>query len=265
MTPVSAASRSWSRRRWWGVVALVFLVQLALIFWLGETSPIRPHQAAPGFTLRLAGGAAAELLALRDPTLFVLPQPQAVAAPAWLTAPHHAAHAFTWPEPASPPAPVVGQLGAAFNWLAETNHFAPLFALARPEPRSVLPEPAPQPLGTGQSAVQLQGALAHRRLLAPLDLRSWTNYDILTNSVVQLLVDAEGMPRSVTLLAGSGSHEADQHALNQARTARFEPLGLPPADLAPAPTANLSWGRMVFLWHTLPLPPTNTPAASPQP
>ncbi len=84
MTPMPAGSGSWSRRRWWGVVALVFAVQLALIFWLGETSPIRPHPAGPGFTLRLAGGAAAELLALRDPTLFVLPQPQAVPAPAWL-------------------------------------------------------------------------------------------------------------------------------------------------------------------------------------
>jgi len=265
MTPVSVASRSWSRRRWWGVFALVFLVQLALIFWLGETSPIRPRPATPGLTLRLAASAAAELLALRDPTLFVLPQPQAVPAPAWLKAPHPAAHAFSWPEPASPRAPVIGQLGAAFNRLGETNHFAPLFALARPEPWLVLPEPAPQPVGTGQSTVQLQGALAQRRLITPLVLGSQTNRDILTISVVQLLVDAEGLPRSVTLLSGSGSPKADQDALAQAGAARFEPLSGSPADLAPAPTAHLSWGRMVFHWHTLPLPPTNAPAVNSPP
>jgi len=71
------------------------------------------------------------------------------------------------------------------------------------------------------------------------------------------------MPRSVTLLSGSGSPEADQHALQQAKTARFEPLSRNPAGPTPDPATQLSWGRLIFLWHTLPLPPTNTPAASP--
>lgn len=265
MTPAPAASRSWTRRRWWGVAALVFLFQLALIFWLGETAPPTPHPAAPGLTLRLAGSAAAELLALRDPTLFVLPRPQVISTPAWFKAPHPDADVFAWPEPANPPALSIGQPGTALSQRAESNLFPLQQALARFEPHPDLPEAAPLPMGADQSTLQLRGALAQRRLLAPLDLRSWTHRDILSNSVVQLLVDAEGMPRSITLLAGSGSPEADRYALALARGARFEPLRPNPGDPASAPAAHLSWGRMVFLWHTQPLPPTNTPAAGSQP
>lgn len=263
MTSAPVASRPWSRRRWWGLVALVFAVQLALIFWLGETSPIRPRLPAPAFTLRLAGIDSAELLALRDPTLFVLPRVQIPPALTWLKPPHLEAPAFAWPESTTHPAPAINQLGTFLNGLVETNHFSPLLPLARPEPRQVLPELAAQSVGAGQSVARLEGALAQRRLLAPLDLRSWASRDILTNSVVQLLVDAEGMPRSVTLLTGSGFPEADQHALDQAKAARFDPLSRSPADPMPAPTAHLSWGRMVFLWHTLPLSPTNAPPVSP--
>ena len=67
MTSALAEPRPWSRRRWWGMVGLVFGVQLALIFWLGETSPVRPRPPAPGLTLKLAGSASADLLALAIP------------------------------------------------------------------------------------------------------------------------------------------------------------------------------------------------------
>jgi TonB family protein len=263
MILASVESRPWSRRRWWGLVVLIFGGQLALIFWLGETSPIQPRPTGAGLTLRLAGSASADSLALRDPTLFVLPHPQALSAPAWLKAPQPEARAIKWPEPVNRTAPAIDQLGAALNRLVGTNDLIPLLPLARPEPRLVLPEFASQPVWTEQSAVRLEGALAQRRLITPLVLRSWSSRDILTNTVVQLIVDAEGVPRSATLLAGSGSQEADQHALNQAKTVRFEPLSRNPGSLTPAPTAPLIWGRMVFLWHTLPLPPTNAPAVSP--
>ena len=109
----------------------------------------------------------------------------------------------------------------------------------------------------------LEWDLAQRRLLTPLSLRSWLNPDILTNSVVRIAVDSEGRPVSPTLLLGSGSREADQYALELARAARFEPVRHNPADSALKPAADLSLVRMVFRWHTLPLPPTNTPVASP--
>jgi hypothetical protein len=263
MTVASVESRPWSRRRWWGLVGLVFCIQLGLIFWLGETAPVRPRFAAPGLTVRLAGSASAELLALRDPTLFVLPHPEEHPAPAWLKAPQPGVHSFTWQEPTNPPLLAVDQLGAAFSRLVAMNHSGPLVPLAKPEPRLTPPDLASQTVPTGQSVVRLEDALAQRRLITPLNLRSWTSRDILTNSVVQLLVDADGLPQSVTLLSGSGSRDADQYALDQAGAARFEPLSRDPSGPAPNPTTRLSWGRMIFRWHTLPPPPTNTSAVSP--
>jgi TonB family protein len=114
-----------------------------------------------------------------------------------------------------------------------------------------------------QSTLLLEGDLARRRLITPLTLRSWPNPDILTNTVVRIAVDAEGRPVSPTLLSGSGSSEADQYALEQARAARFEPVRRNPAETAPRSTTPLSWGRLVFRWQTLPPPPPDTPAASP--
>lgn len=263
MTRASVELRPRSHRRWWGLVALVFVAQLGLIFWLGETAPVRPRLAAPGLTLRLAGTAAAELLALHDPTLFVLPHPQNVPAPEWPRTPRPERLTFTWPEPTHYPVPAFGQLGTALNRLVETNVFTPPLPLARPEPQLTLPELSPQSIPAGPSTVRLEGSLALRRLMTPMELRSQTNRDILTNSVVQLLVDADGLPRSVTLLSSSGSRPADQQALERASAARFVPLSRNPTGPPPGPAAYLGLGRMVFLWHTVPEPPTNAPPVSP--
>lgn len=258
----SAELRPWSRHRRYGMVALVLVVQLVLIFWLGETSPARRRSAAPALTLRLAGHASAELLALRDPTLLVLPHPERQPSPNWTKAPLPKPHAITWPEPAHTPLLAEGQVGLAFNrFLATNTPWAP--PLAKPSPEPTLPALVSRPVAPGQSTLRLEGALAQRRLLSPPKLRSWTNRDILTNTVVQLLVDADGRPQSVTLLLGSGYPDADRYALDEAGAARFEPLSRNPIGPAVSPTAHLSSGRMIFLWHTLPPPPTNAPAISP--
>jgi len=108
MIPVVAEPRPWSRRCWWGVVVLVFIVQLALIFWLGSTAPIRPRPGAPNLTLRFAGTGAAELLALTDPTLFALPYRQNFVLPARSGSPRPAYHASLWPVPTTPAFPGIG-------------------------------------------------------------------------------------------------------------------------------------------------------------
>jgi hypothetical protein len=84
---------------------------------------------------------------------------------------------------------------------------------------------------------------------------------MLTDTVIQVLVDAEGRPVSLTLLGGSGHAPADDLAMSLATNFKFE--SLPAADpLSPAgsPTAqnSLSLGQVVFAWETK--GPTNTPA-----
>lgn len=263
MTSALAEPRPWSRRRWWGMIGLIFGVQLALIFWLGETSLVRQRPPAPGLTLKLAGSASADLLALRDPTLFALPRQQGMPVATALRSPQPDFRSLVWPEPTNHPHVAIDQLGAAFSRFVETNAFDPQPLLAKSLPELTLPELPPLAISPAHSTLRLEWDQAPRRLLTPLELRSQENLEILTNSVVQIVVDAEGRPISVTLLSGSGSKAADQQAIEQANAARFEPLDRNPAGTPPSPVAALIWGRMIFQWHTLPPPPTNAPAVNP--
>ena len=262
MTSASVELRPWSLRRWGGVVVVIFAVQLSLIFWLGTRTPIRPRPAAAAFTLHLAAPASAELQALYDPTLFTLPHAEGFSGPVWQRVPRPEFRSFEWSAPPTRLPRAVEQIGAVFTRLVETNYIDTLPQPAPSEPDPTLPDLPPLALLQDQSVLQLEDGLAQRRLLTPLQLKSWSNPDILTDSIVQVVVDAEGRPVSPTLLSSSGSAAADQYALDQARAARFEPLSRNPAEAAPNPMARLKWGKMIFRWHTLPTPPASAPAAN---
>jgi hypothetical protein len=261
MTSASVEPRPWSLRRWGGMVVLVFLVQLGLIFWLGTRTPILPRPAAAALTLHLAAPASAELQALYDPTLFTLPHAEGFSGQAWQRVRRPEFRSFEWSAPPNRLPRAVDQIGAVFTRLVETSFIDTLRQPAQSEPNPTLPNLPPLALLQDQSVLQLEDGLAQRRLLAPLQLKSWSNPDILTDTVVQVVVDAEGRPVSPTLLSGSGLAAADQYALDQARAARFEPLSRNPAEAAPNPMARLNWGKMIFRWHTLPAPPASPPAA----
>jgi TonB family protein len=57
---------------------------------------------------------------------------------------------------------------------------------------------------------------------------------------VQVLVDAAGNVVSTVLLTPSGYDAADQRALELARALRF------------TPSSSLTFGRIIFNWHTVP-------------
>ena len=263
MTAVSVEFQPWGRRRWWGVVALIFIVQLGVIFWLGSATPIRQRRPAAALTLHLAGQGSTELQALNDPTLFTLPHLQGFSGLVGRSMPRPEFRPFEWSAPTNRLPLTIDPLGTLFTRLVETSEFHPLRLPAQIEAAPTLPDLPPLSVSADQSVLQLEDNLAQRHLLAPLQLRSFTNTDILASSVVQVGVDAGGRAVSVTLLSSSGSPEADQLALNQAWTARFEPLSRSPAETVLKPTAHLSWGRMIFRWHTVPKPPASAPAANP--
>jgi TonB family protein len=159
-------------------------------------------------------------------------------------------------------------LGVFFARFMETNRFAPFQPALKPPVELTVPELAPETAPAADSELRIEGDLARRRLLNPmvLPLQPSPNIlttDILTNSVVQVVVDAAGRVFSCTLPASSGSTNADRCALDLARNARFEPLARDGASGAANPAAGLSWGRMIFEWRTTPLPTTPAPAAAP--
>ncbi len=252
----AAASLLWSQRHWLGVISLIFIGQLTVIFWLGQRFPFPPNPAAPGPTIRLAGEGSAELLALTDPTLFALPHLHGFSGPAWLNLPPLSFQPFVWSEPPRWLTLPVEELGAAFHQFIATNQFKPL-GTAGPEPEFLLPELASQEAFPTQSLVRVRGQLASRNLLTPLNLPSYTNEFLLSNTVIRIVVDALGQ----TLVApekSSGYKPADQYALLQARSVRFEPLpGTSKKTWAAHPLDNLRFGELVFQWHTLPRIGTN--------
>lgn len=249
----------WPASLWWSVVGCVLAFQLGLIFWLGDQGPLRPASAPAPFTWQVAGKVSNELLALNDPTLFALPHRESFSGPAWLTTTNMGAAPFVWSEPSQWLRPPVEQLGGVFHSFLATNQIVASEAPAEMEPELGFPE-IPAAVGsTSGTTVQILGDLNERELLTPIALNSWTNADLLTNSIVQALVNAAGQPVSVTLLANSGSGEADRFALKQAELARFAPLrteGTTRGNLV----ARLRWVQILFNWHTVPTGITNRPS-----
>ena len=257
----------WPRHRWWLLIALVFGAHVGLIYALSDRRPIVPRQPGPASELRLAIGSS-ELLALHNPTLFALPQLKGFSAAAWRQDSQIEFPPFRWTEPPRWLALPVGQLGDTLRRFVQTNTFARVEFEPLPPPELALPEARLEMGPIARSVLRLKGDLAERRLLNPVELSNWPGADLLTNSVVQVLVDAAGNVVSHKLLrADSGSkdrdqQEADQRALELARAARFRPLP-PSGNTAANPLGRLSRGALIFEWHTVPLPATNAPATKP--
>ena len=249
---------SWSRRRWRLSIALVMLLQAGLIYLLEKapTAGPRPTMVVPRIHLREQ--VPLEPLAIGDPTLFVLPHPRGFSGEAWLNrAPGLAFQPADWTEPPRVLALAAARLGTQFEEFVKANTAPHLDTLATLEPLRLTPSSFPVATPPApQSALRLGGGLAGRRLLATPELQARESTEILSNSVVQVLVDAAGRVISVVLLApGSGPEQklADARALDLARASRFEP----------ASNAPLTVGTLTFEWQTLSVPATNEPADAP--
>jgi len=247
--------RRWPVAKLLVMIALVMAVQAGLIWRLGGPLPPVRRTTAPAPRFSLAGPVAF----LDDPTLFALPHREGFAGSAWLKLPKMEFNPANWSESNRWLVLPVEQLGALFQNFVRTNP-APRFSTVAPfQPDLVEPELPVEPLVTA-SRIRVEGDLARRRLLSRLDPGPQAAVDLLTNSVVQVLVDAQGNTLSPVLLSGCGSPTADQRALALAKSARFSPLPAPGSgEPEPPPTI----GRLVFEWQTLPLATTNSPSAAP--
>lgn len=250
---LQSSGGGWSLRRWLMLIALVFAAQLALIFAFGEYKPIVPRAVTNVPALKLTAGSG-EWLALNDPTLFALPNRKGFAGPAWLEPPPMEFHRLEWMElPRWLPLPVE-ELGATFSQFMQTNRFTTFQFELKPPPQFTVPVVPVEPVLAKTSTLRIEGGLARRRLLTPMELPSWPYADVLAPSKVQVLVNAAGNVVSAVLLPSdnpleTASHHdaADQRALELARAARFAPL------------SNLTIGQLVFNWHSVAPVTTNAP------
>ena len=104
---------------------------------------------------------------------------------------------------------------------------------------------------TAATTLQITGELAQRPLLTAVTLPSLPWNDVIAPSKVQALVDPAGNVFSPVLLPSDSALEdagrsevGDSNALVIVRSLRF----------APAP--RLTFGEIIFHWHTV---PTNAP------
>jgi len=248
---------SWSPSRWLLYVTLAFAVHIGLIFAFANRQPVFPRALKNQLAMQLSTSPS-ELEKLDDPTLFASPHPRGFAAGSWLKLPVVEFAPIRWTESPQFLTLPMAKLGTAFLQYAQTNTTPQLQLETLAPPGFTRLDAASQPTARKQdSTVRLHGGLAKRRWLnAPAILRSWPAVDLLTNSIVQVLTDADGQILSAALMPpGSGSKAADQRALELSRSARFAPAG--------RNDGSLTVGTLIFEWHTLPMPETNAPPANP--
>jgi len=268
MNASESETPSWSRGRWCGAFLLVMVAQVGLIFLLSDRKPLSARQSDLTTTFHLVfdappGSAIAEWLKIEDPALFALPDPRAFSGLAWMAAPALRHQSVDWTEPPQWLALSVNELGRAFREFVRTNVVGPRLLADKPAPQpdrvSVPPLPLP-----ARSSLRLEGDLAARELLAPLELRSIPHKEILTDTVVQVCVSPLGVTFAPVPLSSSGSPEADRLALELVKSIRFKPLAAGNST-SPRSQAAFTWGKIIFQWHTLEMPATNAPAAKPPP
>lgn len=251
----------WTSRRWTVTILAALFVQVGLLAWLGRGSRFQSAAPDSATVIHVIGdrgsvGQIERLPTYRDPALFALPSLQGFSGTAWLTFHPPENTLRIWSEPIRTLSLDSSQLAAGLRPFVATDTVAPLSTADQPTLRitgsdAFVPN---QPVETA-SRLRLEGGLAARTLLDPSPLPSWSNRDILSNSVVQLTVLASGEPLSVALLSGSGLTAADRHALDYARNARFVPwAGSAAREIV---GESLASGQMVFCWYTRPIATTN--------
>ena len=242
---------SWTRTRWLTLVALVFAAHVLLLFAFGSRKQVVPRTVTNVPMLNLADDSS-EWLALNDPTLFALPHQKDFASAIWLPAYVVEPPSFRWTEPPRWLPVSAEELGMAFNQFMQTNRCAGFELQLKPPVKLSTPALLVESALAQTSTLQIQDDLAQWRLLEPIHLPSWPYANVIAPSKVQLLVNEAGDVVSAVLLppdsgftAADQYDQADQRALELARTARF------------APAARLTVGRMIFNWHTVPVTTTN--------
>ena len=269
MNPIPLEPARWTRRRWLHTIGAVFALQIGLVAYLGQRDQRPPERPIFRTAIQMivdesAAQQLAALTASEDPTLLALPHLQGFSGAAWLRFAPLAFQPEQWDEPPHGLALADRSLGSTFSRFLVTNAVSPLLVPEKPIPPLPRYEPHfPNEPVQAQSRLRMEGDLAARPLVAPLQLKSWAHSEILSNSVVQIVVDAGGSTFSPVLLTGCGLDEADLYALKLASSAHFRPL---PGDANGREGAgHLAWGKLIFQWHTLPVPATNLSATASEP
>jgi hypothetical protein len=248
----------WTFLRWAIFAAIIFAAQLAVFLLLGRTATVAKtnFRSAPALIVQQPSQ---EVLDLENPTLFALANPRGFSGKAWLQVAPMKYERSDWSEPERWLELSTDELGSALRQLIETNGSLSFLA-QKVEPRNALPRFHVFDFTNEISTFHINGALSQRNLLNPFDLPSWQRPELLTNSVVEVTVNAPGFVNTATLLASSGDKKADDLAISLSKRARFEPFPLSKRKIDPL---NILSGQIIFEWQTMLSVETNSSTSLP--
>lgn len=264
--PASPQIQKWTWIQWLTAITIVFAAHIALIYIFNSRKQVASPSVKNVPSLALAGGLSDEWVSLNSATLFALPDRNGFAGPMW-TVPSLPFHPQEWTEPPRYLLLPAGRLGLAFHDFVQTNDFAHVhFEFNLPPPLAVPVLPVQLPF-VQNSTLRIQGEIAKRPLLSSMTLPTWHYADVIAPSVVQVLVDAGGNVVSAVLLppenfleasaSAARDPEADRSAVELARAARFAPLNAFNTGEISNPLSQLTVGRLIFNWQTVPTITTN--------
>ena len=99
-----------------------------------------------------------------------------------------------------------------------------------------------------------------RPLLTPIELESWAHPDLLSNTVVQAMVKGKVSPSRQLCSLKVGSKEPTIWPWSCRRRHAISRCGARSGSSVRA--RPLTWGKLIFQWHTLVLPATNLSATT---
>ena len=261
MTKAPDETRAWSSFKWTGVILVIFGVQAGLMLWLGRRGALSISASKPALEVRVPDEPSAGISDAGSPTLLVTPNQDGFSS-VWLRASDISNQPAEWngqpdgtlQQPINPP-------GDEIQARVDSELAKSVSVLERPKP--TLETVGIPPDAISESTFSIEGDLAQRPLLDRPKLISPVGDAALSNSIVEIDVNADGVvvdPPVIPPGGSSGSTEtdpyaraADAYARSVAMSLQFKPL--PHAGLP----ADRTWGRVVFQWRTLPAPITNTP------
>jgi hypothetical protein len=254
MTAPSVDSVRWPRKKWFYAVLAVFAFQIGAILLLSHRE--RGSTPAPSFGMAIHLAVdpwrvrqLEEAPAWSDPAGFALPNWRGFSRNGWLSFTRPEFRLTDWNEPPQWLQADSSELGNSLHHFMLSNTMPPLLVADKPLPRVARDEitVGNAPVHTG-SELQIEGVLADWTLVEPMRLPGWSHPELLTNTVVHVLMDSAGINVAAVVLSGSGHGEADAFAVRAAKRARFLPPKSTPRAMRPAGPAS---GKLIFKWHTL--------------
>jgi hypothetical protein len=246
MNGATVQHAKWSRRKWGCLIAAALIGQALLIVILGQRGIATPSAIPFGMDIRVSPKAGREMAeSPTDPAVFALPNWNGFSREGWLAFQHPEFKSTDWTEPPQWLALQTADMGNSLNDFLLSNTIAPLLVANMRPPSSRAPQ-SPRvevPLQTG-SDLLIEGELAGWTLATAVALPSWRHTDLLTNSVVHVIVNRSGQSVATALLASGGLTLADDYAVRLAKGARFV------AGTVHGEKAEYTSGNLVFRWHT---------------